>query len=204
MADLFSSMTELVRNESEFMFETENRLSDKLITAIHGGGIEVGTSELAKCIAEQTKANYFSFKGLKSKNNYDFHVTSTNYDYPDLLMWNQNMNHTIAIHGYASKKAHTYIGGLDKQLVSLITQNLKNAGFSVDIAPNHLAGREPHNITNKNKRGMGVQLELSTQQRKELFINNDSSRANREVKRNWSENMYKYANAINNALQYIQ
>lgn len=200
MPDLYKSMTELARFEKEFLFETQDRLSDVLVTAIHGGGIEPGTSELAQCIAEQSNANYFSFKGLKPKNNFDLHVTSTNYDNPDLLKWSQNMDTVVAIHGYSDKTAKTLIGGIDKQLTSLITQHLKNAGFNVEIAPNHLSGREVDNITNKNKRGMGVQLELSTQQRKELFSNNDFSRSNRENRGQWSKAMYLYANAINQAI----
>lgn len=200
MADLYKSMTELVRYEKELSFETQDRMSDVLITAIHGGGIEAGTSELAQCIAEQVGANYFSFKGLKSKDNADLHVTSTNYDNPDLLKWSQNMNTVIAIHGYSNKNPKTLIGGMDKQLVSLIAQYLKNAGFNIEIAPNHLAGRDFNNITNKNKRGMGVQLELSTQQRKELFSNNNFSRSNRENRGQWSKEMYLYANAINQAI----
>lgn len=203
MSDLYKSMTELVRFEKEFLFETQDRMSDVLITAIHGGGIEAGTSELAQCISEQANANYFSFKGLKRKDNFDLHVTSTNYDYPDLIKWSQNMNKVIAIHGYSDRKAKTLVGGMDKQLVTLIAQHLKNEGFNVEIAPNHLAGRNVKNITNKNKRGMGVQLELSTQQRKELFTNNDVSRSNRESKGNWSETLYRYSNAINKALKDI-
>lgn len=200
MSDLYKSMTELVRFEKEFLFETQDRMSDVLITAIHGGGIEAGTSELAQCIAEQANANYFSFKGIKPKDNFDLHVTSTNYDNPDLLKWSQSMNSVVAIHGYSDKTAKTLIGGMDKQLVSLIAQYLKNAGFNIEIAPNHLAGRNVKNITNKNKRGMGVQLELSTQQRKELFSKNDFSRSNRENRGQWSTAMYLYANAINQAI----
>ncbi|WP_192045202.1 poly-gamma-glutamate hydrolase family protein, partial [Streptococcus pneumoniae] len=77
---------------------------------------------------------YFTFKGLKPKNNRTLHVTSTNYDNPNLLYWNQFMNVTIAIHGYSSSEANSYIGGLDERLISLITHNLKVSGFNVEAA----------------------------------------------------------------------
>ena len=116
MMDTYKSMTELVRNEKDWMIETQDRNSKSLITAIHGGGIECGTSELALLVAELSNANYFTFKGLK---------------------------------------------------------------------PN-----------NKNACGMGVQIEISTQQRKEFFSRNDFSQKNRENTHNWTEDMYYYANAI--------
>ena len=59
------------------------------------------------------------------------------------------MNVTIAIHGYSSSEANSYIGGLDERLISLITHNLKVSGFNVKAAPDRIAGREINNITNK-------------------------------------------------------
>uniref|UniRef100_UPI00164311F3 poly-gamma-glutamate hydrolase family protein n=3 Tax=Staphylococcus TaxID=1279 RepID=UPI00164311F3 len=57
---------------------------------------------------------------------------------------------------------------------------------------------------NKNKRGVGVQLELSTSLRKALFEGSDFSKKNRESRSNWSEAMYDYANAICKAIQDVQ
>lgn len=37
MMDTYKSMTELVRNEKDWMIETQDRNSKSLITAIHGG-----------------------------------------------------------------------------------------------------------------------------------------------------------------------
>ena len=65
--DTYKSMTELVRNEKDWMIETQDRNSKSLITAIHGGGIECGTSELALLVSELSNSNYFTFKGLKPK-----------------------------------------------------------------------------------------------------------------------------------------
>lgn len=203
MSDFYNSMTELVRmheNKSDYMFEVAYRGADNLITAIHGGGIEAGTSELATLIAELNQANYFSFKGLKSSNNTVLHVTSTNYDNPLLLTLNQDITNTVAIHGCSDSKNKTFIGGNDKQLVALISQYLKIAGFNVELAPNRLGGSDINNITNKNKTGTGVQLELSTSLRKSLFVGSDFSRNIRESRSNWSEAMYDYAKAVNQAL----
>ncbi|WP_270912317.1 poly-gamma-glutamate hydrolase family protein [Staphylococcus saprophyticus] len=207
MADTYKSMTELIRKHdktSDYMFEVGYRNSDTLITAIHGGGIEAGTTELALLTSELSNSNYFSFKGLKAYGNTELHVTSTNYDNPLLLTLNQNADKTIAIHGYSGTEKNTFIGGNDKQLVTLITQYLKEKGFYVEIAPTRIGGSKESNITNKNKRGVGVQLELSTSLRKALFEGSDFSKKNRESRSNWSEAMYDYANAICKAIQDVQ
>ena len=52
----------------------------------------------------------------------------------------------------------------------------RSRGFDVQDAPTHLAGTKLNNITNKTKTGLGVQLELSTKQRKSFFSNDDFSR----------------------------
>ncbi|TGZ37611.1 hypothetical protein EN805_34130, partial [bacterium M00.F.Ca.ET.162.01.1.1] len=60
--------------------KTNNK--DILITAIHGGGIEPGTSELAKIISKKGDFNLYSFEGLLKSNNKQLHITSTNFDDP--------------------------------------------------------------------------------------------------------------------------
>ncbi|WP_278925347.1 poly-gamma-glutamate hydrolase family protein [Staphylococcus auricularis] len=201
MSDLYHSMSELERKEDDYMFEFQDRHSKNLITAVHGGGIEAGTSELAQCIADKAAANYFSFKGTKPENNFDLHVTSTNYDNPTLLNWSQKMKHIIAVHGVKGKQPMTYVGGRDKQLVSSVIQHLEGNGFKAEVAPKKIACKDPNNITNKNARGQGVQLEISNQQRKMLFKNNDFSRSVREQSINWSDDMYLYADSICRALE---
>ena len=48
--------------------------------AIHGGGIEPATTELARVIANDGQFNYFAFNGMRTKGNNELHVTSINYD----------------------------------------------------------------------------------------------------------------------------
>ncbi|MCE5038389.1 poly-gamma-glutamate hydrolase family protein [Staphylococcus auricularis] len=201
MADVYHSMSELIRKEKDYKFEYYDQGSHNLITAIHGGGIESGTSELAQCIAEKSRSNYFSFKGMKKENNYDFHVTSTHYDYPTLIQWSQKMKQVIAIHGVKGNDVITYVGGRDKEMRNAIIELLNGNGFKAEKAPKRLAGTNPNNITNKNALGQGVQLELSTQQRKMLFKNNDFSRSVREKEINWSDDMYLYADSICRAIK---
>ena len=58
MADKYSSMTELFKNEVEgtdYEVITEDNDSKVLLTSIHGGGIEVGSTELVEAIRELGK-----------------------------------------------------------------------------------------------------------------------------------------------------
>ncbi|NQD97472.1 poly-gamma-glutamate hydrolase family protein, partial [Staphylococcus xylosus] len=74
MTDKYNSMSELEAETIEHSdWEIVSRYLDSqvIITAIHGGGIEPGTTEIADLTAQKGKYDYFSFKGTKSKGNED-------------------------------------------------------------------------------------------------------------------------------------
>ena len=77
MLDKFKSMQELeketIENE-DWKIITRNRNSSVSILAIHGGGIEPATTELASIIADEGGYNYFIFEGLRSKGNIEKNV----------------------------------------------------------------------------------------------------------------------------------
>lgn len=65
--DKFISMKELQENtieDKDWHIETEDNNSDITILAIHGGGIEPATSELAFVTAQTNEYNYFTFKEI--------------------------------------------------------------------------------------------------------------------------------------------
>ena len=81
--DKYHSMKELqnetIENE-DWEIITEDRDSNVTILAIHGGGIEPATTELARVIANDGQFNYFAFNGMRTKGNNELHVTSINYE----------------------------------------------------------------------------------------------------------------------------
>ncbi len=202
MSDLYSSMIELQSKENDWSIEMSTNKSNILSFAPHGGGIEAGSSELALLISQKLDCNYFTFKGKLPRNNVKLHVTSTRYDSPELLSLMKNIDYSISVHGYADKKyARTLIGGSNEELKTLIKSNLVSCGFDVQDTPTNLGGAKPNNITNKTKTGLGVQLELSTKQRKSFFSNNDFSKNIREDRYRWRAEMYEYAQAIEWAMK---
>lgn len=199
--DKYNNFKELSENESQdedYSISLEKGNPDIVLIAIHGGGIEPGTTELAEQLALADEYSYYSFQGIKATNNTDLHITSTNFDEQEALDLVSGSLYTVSFHGYGEEdEKHTYIGGLDETLSQSIEEELKNASFSVSDAPKEINGKEKENIVNQNKRKKGVQLEISTAQRKAFFENNDFSSENRENK---TEEFYNYIEAIQKAL----
>lgn len=149
--------------------------------AIHGGGIEPGSGEMAQAVAF-TRSSLYVFAGIKTTGNVDLHLTSTNFDEPMGLALIASTRKTLSFHGFAGTVGvkQTAIGGLDLPTVALLTQRLTAAGFAVITTPSEIAGTDPLNFCNRNASGAGVQLELSLAQREAFFPGGDTSRTMRD------------------------
>ncbi|GHE11437.1 poly-gamma-glutamate hydrolase family protein [Streptomyces alanosinicus] len=152
--------------------------SDLAHIAIHGGGIEVGTTEAARAAAGRTD-NYYSFRGKKSAGNGTLHITASHFDEPECVDLQRDMVRTVSWHGFSNRVMVTEVGGLDEEFKHWVTVSLKHAGFAVAPASPERAGESPRNICNRNLSGRGVQLELSTAQRAVFFKDGDMSALNR-------------------------
>lgn len=171
-------------------------VSSLLHLAIHGGGIEQGTSELAEA-ASAGIHDLYVLDGLKPANNAELHITSTAYDESNALVLARAATHTVSWHGFSGAAAMTNVGGRDYALRDRIGTALARAGFPVQIAPADLGGIDPDNICNQNTRKKGVQLELSTGQRAAFFTGGDLSRGNRQ---NRTPAFHAYVAAVQSAL----
>lgn len=187
--------TEAINKDYSIHFEENN--SDVLLIAIHGGGIEPGTTELTKYMADKYGYSYYTFNGIKKEDNLSMHITSTNYDEPKALEMMSNSLRTISFHGYESDIKNTYVGGLDEKLSQKIKSELEGAGFPVSGPPKRFEGKDKNNIANKNKSKKGVQLEISKAQREAFFKNNNLASENRKDK---EPEFHAYVEAIQKAL----
>ncbi|MEB6242547.1 poly-gamma-glutamate hydrolase family protein [Staphylococcus gallinarum] len=174
---------------------------DILITAIHGGGIEPGTSELAKIISKKGDYNLYSFEGLLPSNNKKLHITSTNFDDPKLTEMVYKSNEAISIHGIEEDNKAVYIGGKDKKMAKSITKYLEKEGFNVKKSPRYVNGDSEHNIINKNDSGSGVQIEISTKYRKQFFEDDKLNRSTRENTSHYRQNIYDFAEAVTKGIK---
>ncbi|MFE7553646.1 poly-gamma-glutamate hydrolase family protein [Streptomyces gardneri] len=125
------------------------------ILALHGGGIEIGTSELCLGIAGYSPGNsagapilpsvhdYFMFEGLLSSGNRALHVTSKNCDDHVALATARSHLNVLSLHGCTfdqlklptadfpatGNKAVAVVGGLNADFRTALVIEIKKAGF---------------------------------------------------------------------------
>ncbi|MDO2944806.1 poly-gamma-glutamate hydrolase family protein [Staphylococcus epidermidis] len=197
--DKYQSMTQLEKETTEgvdWRKDTKNTGNQVLIVAPHGGSIEQGTTELTKALADKGNYDYYSFEGIRPKNNSELHVTSTHYDDPTLNQMIKNRTATVSIHGASGTEEIIYLGGPRSDLRNAIEKQLVGRGFTVKVPPEYLGGQNNKNFINREDNNTGVQLELTTALRKAFFKNGDTSTKNRTNKENWTPTMEAFINAL--------
>ncbi len=165
MSDAYRNFEDLAEHQTEgrdFQIERQSRDSDVLFVAPHGGGIEPGTTPLAKAAAGPDHS-YYCFNGIKKKRgNWCLHLTSTRFDEPRALEAVEEATHVIAIHGASDRNDRwVMVGGLDDELAGRVRAELETKGIEVRPCTDNLAARSAANICNKGRKAAGVQLELS-------------------------------------------
>jgi phage replication-related protein YjqB (UPF0714/DUF867 family) len=193
-ADIYHSFRESSSNSKkdiDFKIETNITDSNVIVAAIHGGKIEKGTTELAYALSSYNKYNYYSYIGLKIKDNSALHITSDKFDEPTALEMILKSKTTLTIHGCSGSEEFTYIGGLDTELGNKIKESLTKYGFTVLDPPKNLAGISQNNIVNKNAGGRGVQIEISKGLRTQFLSGN-------------SDRLKSYVYAMSEAINSIQ
>ena len=134
--DKYQSMTQLEKETTEgvdWRKDTKNTGNQVLIVAPHGGSIEQGTTELTKALADKGNYDYYSFEGIRPKNNSELHVTSTHYDDPTLNQMIKNRTATVSIHGASGTEEIIYLGGPRSDLRNAIEKQLVGRGFTVKV-----------------------------------------------------------------------
>ena len=172
----FKALQAEQREGRDFRVQVNFRKESKIaIVAPHGGAIEPGTSELAIDIAGK-ELNFAVFEGIKSKQNRDLHITSTNFDEPRCVYIVEKTPTTLTVHGESSSGEVVYIGGLNQSVITHISLSLEQSGFTVKKNQNpDLQGISSDNICNRGIEQMGIQLELSRGLREKFFssLSND-------------------------------
>jgi phage replication-related protein YjqB (UPF0714/DUF867 family) len=169
--DRYGSFSELVRNEREgrdFLRTIIDRGAPITIVAPHGGGLEAGTSEIARAIAGGDFSLY-CFEGIKPRGNEVLHVTSRRFDDPACLDLLSRARTAVTIHGCSGQDMGIRVGGLDAGLKGVVIPALIEAGFVPLEDDAVYTGLDPANICNRSATGRGLQLELSRGLRGVMF-----------------------------------
>ncbi|HEU4458966.1 MAG TPA: poly-gamma-glutamate hydrolase family protein [Methylibium sp.] len=135
------------------------------IVAPHGGGIERATSAVARAIAGED-FNLYLFEGrLTADNHARLHLTSHRFDEPEALALVARCDRIVTIHGYNAQPVEpdpgVIVGGLDDALKAELAGALREAGIEAVTDGLRFQALDPHNICNRGRRRIGVQLELS-------------------------------------------
>ncbi|WP_124726454.1 poly-gamma-glutamate hydrolase family protein [Staphylospora marina] len=212
-ADMYRNTDELMQYETEgdtYSVSTRTVPSRTLILSVHGGGIEAGTSELARGIAGiyndpkirgSANYNHYNFSGLKSANNRELHVTSAHITESRAVNMVADADRVLSLHGYSDKtpgEKVAYVGGLDLDLKQVVLDRLIEANFTARDAVGELpdgAGTDPDNIANRGRSRAGAQIELTTSLRKSFFA--DLTSQGRQTK---TDDYYRFVNALRKAL----
>jgi phage replication-related protein YjqB (UPF0714/DUF867 family) len=177
----YEQLTEATHEHIDYRRELRRTRSGVAHIAVHGGGIEAGTAEVADAVAAANGHDYYAFVGLRSSGNNELHITSINFDEPICVDLQRASWRTISYHGCAGGGVMVHLGGSDEELKRHVGRALVGAGFAVDwFTAEDLNGSDRRNICNRNASGAGVQLELSAGLRASFFPGGRTSRAARE------------------------
>ena len=173
MPDDYANFQELYQHHienAEYRIHAHARPGPLIVLAIHAGGIELGTSELARAIAGD-EHSFYLFEGLTNDENKKLHLTSTHFDEPQCLDLVQRHHSALSLHGFngSPDDPQIYMGGTDKQFIQLLLQTLKDNGYKVRINTQKFAATDRSNICNRTRSGQGVQIEIAHSLRRQFF-----------------------------------
>jgi phage replication-related protein YjqB (UPF0714/DUF867 family) len=163
----FNDLARVQSRGTDYEIRVERRAGSAVaIIAPHGGGIEDGTSEIARAIAGN-EFNLYLFEGIRLSRNYAaLHLTSSRFDEPECLALISECRYVIAVHGCGGKGERVLLGGLDGMLKNRIGVAIADSGLVAEGSGHRYPAVHPRNICNRGKSGRGVQLELTYELRR--------------------------------------
>ena len=138
------------------------------LVAIHGGGIEPGTEDIARFVADHSGASLYVFAGRRARGNLSLHRPSHRLKLQDRPLVKEFLNHVnmaISIHGHGHNERCAYVGGLHQTMVYQFVEVAQAALshyewiFDPESIPPGIRGQNPNNIVNLPP-AQGMQLEL--------------------------------------------
>lgn len=191
----FSQLDARAKAGRDYAIVVRRRNSRIAVVAPHGGGIESGTSEVARAVSGR-RFSLYCFDGLKERGNDLLHITSTRFDEPNCVGLIRTVSVVVTVHACLDAGSIAYVGGLHAELRQRIVEDLSIAGFKAVPDDTHHAGNSPRNLCNRGKSGQGVQLELSHGLRCRMFEG-----LSRESRRHTTEEFIAFTATLRQALQ---
>ncbi len=138
------------------------------VIALHGGGIEPGTMDIADSVAG-IEHSFYCFKGIKKTGNSVLHIASSKFDEPCGVRIAEGADLVLTIHGCIDGEDVFFIGGKDADFKKCLLNSIFQAGFEAEESTGAMKGINPSNICNRGRAGKGGQIEISVGLRKQMF-----------------------------------
>ena len=138
------------------------------LMAVHGGGIEPGTEEIARFVSVHAGASLYVYAGRLPSGNLSLHRPSHTSKLEERSLvkrFLKHVNSAISVHGHGRDQKYAYVGGLHQSMgqrfVTLAQETLPKYEWisAPEIIPQGIGGRNPKNIVNLPP-DQGMQLEL--------------------------------------------
>ena len=188
MLDRYNSYRELTQYEREgedYQVIAVPRSNPIAILALHGGSIELGTSEIARALAGERYSLYL-FEVLKISGGEDLHITSTRFDEPRGLALVRSAQWALSLHGCTGERPLVYLGGLDRDHIHMARFLLKEAGFEASAQDHRFSASDPANLCNQGRSRKGLQLELTRGLRLTFFKDLEHRSGRQQTTQNFS------------------
>lgn len=189
----------------------DSKIDQCLLVVPHGGGIEPGSSEIMRAVADMGGWAWYEFAGfLRQANKAELHIDSTTYDEPTLVGLLPRAAFVIAFHGCdEAGDPIVYTGGLwqagREAVIASVNAGSSDHGITaIDASaahvPAHLKGLDPANLTNRGRFAEGIQLEFSRSARNLVFPPD----ASREARGKRSPRLRSLSRSIHAALDRLR
>lgn len=201
-------MTKPYRDFSNLVLNTEKGVDYDLtvvegggeitIAAIHGGGIEPLTGELATAIAGD-EHNLYIFQGLRPQGNDALRIPISRYDEMRLRALLQRSQTALSLEGVDGEEKAVLLGGQNRRLRAILQEVLEGAGWKTGNLSQVVAAHDPSLFFNRPPQG-GVQLELSHALRATM-VEGPLSGFVWEEEARWNEHFYTFVDTVRGALE---
>jgi phage replication-related protein YjqB (UPF0714/DUF867 family) len=202
MVTPYRDFTELILNtvrDRDYRFVIADRSTPVTMAAIHGGGIEPLTSELAAAIAGG-EHNLYDFRGIRPQDNELLRISVQRFDELRLRELMKRSQVGLGIEGVEGQDLAVHLGGRNRRLRALLAERLQQAGFEVAGPAGPGAAHDPTRYYNWASDG-GVQIELPRALRASL-LNGPLSGFLWENPAQWNERFYALVAAVRSALDH--
>ena len=162
MTETYRDFAELVLHcmqGRDYRFVIRDLGADATVIAIHGGGIEPLTSEIATAIAAE-EHNLYDLRGIRAEGNEALRVPASRFDEMRLRGLLKRSRTALSVLGVPGEALTVHLGGKNRRLRAALAERLTEAGFEVHGPTGRGAAHDPRRFVNWPAAG-GVQMELT-------------------------------------------